>query len=382
MKTIYLPFIKTLKNNLKHSPQFIQIIIGARQTGKTTTILHFLKNEYPKNKYIYLSAEKNFTHNFAWILENWQNARSSKSILVIDEIQKIDNWAEHIKTLWDEEKTKSNPISCILLGSSSLNIQKGISESLAGRFQLISAYHWSYSESKESYNIDFEKYLKYGGYPGSYPLIKDENNWLNYMKKSIIEPVIEKDILTYHTVKSPALFKQCFEMLISYPAQEISYTKLLGQIQDKGNIDLIKYYLKLFEGAYLITSIEKYSKKVLKTKSSSPKIMPLCPSFYFLNIQDNYTADQKGRVFELIVGLILLKIEGSLYYWRERNQEVDFVFRKGNKLFAIEVKSNRKNKVSGLHHFIKNFKEAKAIIISFDNFFDFEKDPLNFLLNI
>ena len=376
MKTIELPFIK----KLSEFPQFIQVVLGARQVGKTTTILNYLERE-KKGKFHYISTETVFIADSSFILEQWQKARLENKLLVIDEIQKIDNWAEIIKKLWDEEKRRSSPIKCILLGSSSLKIQKGLTESLAGRFLLTPVFHWNYTESQEASNLSFDNFLKHGGYPGSYPLIKDKKEWLNYIKNSIIEAVIEKDILSIHTVKSPALFKQTFQLLISYPAKEISFTKLLGKIQDKGNTDLIKHYLSLFEGSYLIKVLEKYSEKPIKRKTSSPKILPLCPAFYYFTINDEFTNEEKGRVFELIVGAQLSKLEGELYYWRERNNEVDFVLKQGRTLYAIEVKSGKIKSLKGLEAFLNKFTNAKAVVITLDNYKEFDKNPQNFLNN-
>lgn len=382
MKIINLPFISRLKKNLKATPQFIQVVLGPRQVGKTTTILHYLNQELKEKDYLYVSAEKHLTPDSDWILQHWQLARADKKLLVIDEIQKIDNWAEIVKKLWDEEKRRPNPIKCILLGSSSLKIQKGLTESLAGRYQLVPAHHWNFNESHESYKIKFDEFVKFGGYPGSYPLISQQPEWVNYVKHSIVEAVIDRDILSVHTVKSPALFKQAFELLISYPAQEISFTKLLGQLQDKGNTDLIKYYLTLYEGAYLIKALEKYSTKPLKRKSSSPKILPLCPAFYFLTIQGELSLEEKGRAFELIVGSQLCRLEGELFYWREKGNEVDFVFKQGKKLYAIEVKSGRKKTNSGMNAFLAKFPNATPIIITPENYQRFESDSVSLLESI
>ncbi|MGK5087240.1 AAA family ATPase, partial [Bdellovibrionota bacterium FG-2] len=231
-KLINLSFIQQLERNIKLNTGLLQVIIGPRQVGKTTTILEYLEHQHA-SRFHYVSADAVFHASHDWLAEQWQIAFQQKKLLVVDEIQKCENWSETIKTLWDQFKREKKTLTCILLGSSSLQIQKGLTESLTGRFQLIKVFHWNASESKRGYGLTFEDYLRYGGYPGSYPLIKT-NDWTGFVKQSIISTVIEKDILQYQNVKSPALFKQAFEILISYPAQEISYTKLLGQIQDKG----------------------------------------------------------------------------------------------------------------------------------------------------
>lgn len=198
------------------------------------------------------------------------------------------------------------------------------------------------------------------------------------MKNSIVSTVVEKDILQFSKVRNPALFRQAFEMLISYPAQEISYTKLLGQLQDRGNVELIKHYISLYEGAYLIKTLEKYSAKAIKVKSSSPKIIPLAPALVFLPIRSDFSPEERGRAFEALVGAQLLRTGEELFYWREGNSEVDFVLKKGRALWAIEVKSGRKRNASGLDNFTRIYSNARAVVITVDNYSSFERDPMAF----
>jgi uncharacterized protein len=375
---VKLSFINELEVNLRSSNGLLQVVLGPRQVGKTTTVLHFLEQNF-KSSYHYVSADKVFQNSSLWIRQEWARAFEQRALLVIDEIQKVENWAETMKSLWDEAKRKKQQVQCILLGSSSLEIQKGLTESLTGRFQLIKVHHWNFRESLEGYGLSFEEFLKFGGYPGAYELIKNNQDWISFVKTSIVETVIDKDILLNHTVKSPALFKQAFEMLSSYPAQEISFTKLLGQLQNKGNTDLIKHYLRLYEGAFLIKALDKFSSNKLKVKASSPKILPLAPAFYYLNIQDEYRGEERGRVFEALVGAQLVRTGHELYYWREKNDEVDFVLKRGRNLWAIEVKSGRRKNNHGLEKFKSHFPPATLVIIDQENYQVFEKDPLAFL---
>lgn len=374
---VYLDYIDKLRKRLDTESPFIQVLLGPRQVGKTTSVLRMIEEHYSSSAF-YVSSDDHFNPDAEWLAEQWLTAASEKRILFVDEIQKVFNWPETIKRLYDNAKRQGSLVPCVLLGSSSLQIQKGLTESLTGRFQLTRAYHWNFQESAAGYGLSFDEYQKYGGYPGSYPLISS-NDWADYVKTSIIETVVEKDILQFQNVKNPALFRQAFDILISYPAQEISYTKLLGQLQDRGNIVIVKHYLKLYEGAFLITHLEKFSNKKHLQRSSSPKILPLAPCFPYLQIRADYTPEEKGRVFEAIVGDQLIRTGENLYYWRDGNLEVDFILRAGREMWAIEAKSGVKEKRSGLLEFQKRNPMARLAIINQNNYADFEKDPLSFL---
>lgn len=364
-----LEFLKELKDNLNQKNPLIQVVMGPRQVGKTTSIQMYLSKLKP-TKYHYVSADGDIFKASSWVFEQWTLAKQQhpQGLLVIDEIQKIENWSEIIKKLWDEQKQDAQKLQVILLSSSSLQIQKGLSESLAGRYQAHYVYHWSFFESHKAYNLNFQDYLIYGGYPASYPFIKNKIQWLNYVKHSIVEPVIGKDILSSHKVKSPALFKQCFDLICSYPAQEISYTKLLGQLQKKGNIEIVKYYMELFEKAFLIKQLFKYSAKETLVRSSSPKILPLCPALFSITQDAVLDTQEQGRVLELIVGMALNRLPGKLFYWREKNDEVDYIYKFGKKVHAIEVKSQPQKQSKGLMKFKDKFPHAQTYIVTSKNY--------------
>uniref|UniRef100_A0A831UFV7 ATP-binding protein n=1 Tax=Geobacter metallireducens TaxID=28232 RepID=A0A831UFV7_GEOME len=378
MITYERPFVAQLENRLLDETPLIQVLVGPRQVGKTTGMRQLLAR-YPGNSH-YANADDLLVTDRTWLLEQWQKARllGDGTLLVIDEIQKIPNWSETLKSLWDK-----NPraLRVVVLGSSSLQIQTGLTESLAGRFEMTRIYHWNYTELKSAFGYDLERFLLYGGYPGSVAYEEEYDRWYAYLKDSIVEAVIGKDILLNRKVGSPGLFRQAFEILCRYPAQEISYTKLLGQLQDKGNTDLIKYYIELYAGAFLVHPLEKYSAKGWLTRSSSPKILISCPALYTMTEGPRVLDDpeRRGRVFELAVGAQLLQLPGELYYWREKNAEVDFVYRYQGKLYAIEVKSGRRKSAKGLDAFMKHFADACPVIITTDNFTLFSEDPRKFL---
>lgn len=363
-----------LDTRLSEKDPLIQVILGPRQVGKTSFIQKYISKS---KKYAFHSGDG--IHDPIWIQEKWNEATDKNQILIIDEVQKIPQWSEYIKLCWDKQKLKKNRIQCILLGSSSLSLEKGLSESLTGRFEVIRAFHWSYNESIRLKKMSIDEYLHYGGYPGSYKFINSQDRWQDFIRTSIIETVISKDILLQARVKSPALFRQCFYVLANLPAQAMSLNKILGQLQDKGNIDLVKYYIDLFEGAFLLKAVQKFSHNEIKKKQSSPKIIFYAPALNTFHRQDNLSPEYMGRVFESYVGALLLRYNQNLYYWSDGDYEVDFVMTLKNKIIAIEVKSGRNKKSNSLVKFKEKYPEANVVFITKENYLSFEKDPIAFI---
>ena len=372
------PFVATLAQRFAADHPLIQVLAGPRQVGKTTGVRQLMAQGAWRHHYA--NADDVLVSDRNWLLEHWQQALllGDGALLVIDEIQKVANWPETIKALWD---AKPGRLRLLLLGSSALQIQAGVTESLAGRFELLRVHHWTFAELQAAFDYDLPRYLAFGGYPGAVTLEHDPDRWYAYMKDAIVEAVIGKDILQSHKVANPALFRQAFQILCAYPAQEISYTKLLGQLQDKGNTDLIKHYIDLYGGAFLLHALQKYSPKAWLARSSSPKMLPACPALFSMaagvNVLQN--AEQRGRAFELAVGAELVQQPGQLFYWRERNDEVDFVYQYRDALYAIEVKSGRKKSAKGLEVFCAQSPQALRVIITPDNFAQFSSNPRGFL---
>lgn len=372
------PFVSQLARRLQDPPHFIQVVVGPRQVGKTTGVRQLLASSgWPAH---YANADDVLVSDRSWLLQQWQQALllGDGALLVVDEIQKIPNWPETVKALWDAQPGR---LRVLLLGSSALQLQSGATESLAGRFELLRVHHWRFAELQAAFGYDLDRYLAYGGYPGAVVLEHDPDRWYAYMKDAIVEAVIGKDILQSRRVTNPALFRRAFEILCAYPAQEISYTKLLGQLQDKGNTDLVKHYIALYGGAFLLHALRKYLPKAHLSRSSSPKMLPACPALYSMaaGVTVSGNAEQRGRAFELAVGCELVQQPGQVYYWRERNDEVDFVYQYRDRLYAIEVKSGRKKSAKGLEAFCAQVPRALPIIITPENFARFSQDPGMFL---
>ena len=366
--------VSQLAERLKEPKKFIQIVVGPRQTGKTTAVVQALELLSVQRHFV--SADDPNLVSIEWLRNEWEQARAltktGDAILIIDEIQKISKWSSIVKLLWDEDSRLCVPLKVVLTGSSSLLLQKGLTESLMGRFEILYSPHWNYAECKEAFGYRLDDFLFFGGYPGAASLIKDENRWARYMGTSIIEPTISQDILMMEEVRKPALLRALFVLGSGYSAQELSYTKLLGQLQDAGNTVTLAHYLELLTRANMLTGLQNYSGNQLRARKSSPRFMVYDTSLMTYADGSNRrrlleNPVERGRLVESAVGAYLLargKEEGfEVNWWRDRNNEVDFVLKNGSSLTAIEVKSGRVKNTGGSLQFKKLYPEALSLII-------------------
>jgi predicted AAA+ superfamily ATPase len=370
-------YLQEVISRISEERKFIQVIVGPRQVGKTTMVGQLLsKIDIP---YLSESADAIIVSNSTWLSQVWESARvrmklsgSTSFLLVVDEVQKVENWSEVVKQQWDRDTASGLNIKVILLGSSRLLIQKGLTESLAGRFETVHLGHWSYAEMERAFGWSVQQYIYFGGYPGSATLIRDEQRWKNYIKESLIETSISKDILMLTRVDKPALLKRLFELGSLYSGQILSFTKILGELQDAGNTTTLSHYLKLLYDSGLLGGIEKFAGNVVRRKGSIPKFQVFNNALFSAQTGDsfdNLIIDPKkwGRLVESAIGSHLINNSISerykLYYWRERNEEVDFILKKNNNMVAIEVKSGRRGESKGITAFSNLFHPKKALIV-------------------
>lgn len=366
--------VSRIADRIKEPRKFIQIVTGPRQTGKTTAIRQAVaKLNMP---YRVASADRLASQSAEWIEAEWVQARNlawestSGALLIIDEVQNIDQWSSVVKALWDEDSWSNADLKVILSGSSSLLIRKGLSESLMGRYELLHSTHWSYSEMRSAFDYSFEDFLLYGGYPGAAALKGNEARWLHYVNDAIIEATLSKDVLQMEDVRKPALLRSLFYLGAQYSAQELSYRKILGQLNDKGNTTTAAHYLSLLSHAGLLCGLQKYDPKDLSVRKSSPRFLvydtslmsATAPSFKTLSEEP-----QRGHLIESAVGAYLLAQAElkhfDLLWWRDGADEVDFVVKHKAGVTAIEVKSGRIKNTHGLEVFHKRFPQSKLLVI-------------------
>ena len=370
-----------LAGRLGEPRRFLQVVAGPRQVGKTTVVEQVLAAfDRPS---VFASADEPALRDTAWLAAQWERARRTAkdagrrgAVLALDEVQKVTGWSDVVKRLWDEDSRARVPVRVVLLGSAPLLVQRGLAESLAGRFEILHLPHWSFAEMRDAFGFSLEQYIYFGGYPGAAPLTDDPLRWRRYLLDALVETTISRDVLLLTRVDKPALLRRLFELGCRHSGQVLSYTKMLGQLHDAGNTTTLAHYLELLAGAGMLTGLPKFAGAAVRSRASSPKLQVFNTAL--LSAQSGLTpaearADPEfwGRLTESAVGAHLANAAAcglcELFYWREGNREVDFVLRAGRRLVGIEVKSGRAPVAhSGLAAFGAAFKPKRTLLVGGD----------------
>ena len=379
--TYYRPQVRELAGRLREPRRFIQVVAGSRQVGKTTLAGQAARLAGLPIRYA--SADEPTLRGVQWIEQQWEAARSfadeadaDGALLVLDEVQKVTGWSETVKRLWDLDTRTGRRLKAVLLGSAPLLVERGLSESLAGRFEMLRLPHWSFVEMRAAFGWSLDQYLFYGAYPGAAPLVRQPDRWARYVRDSLIEPIISRDVLLLSRVDKPALLRRVLELGCAYSGQILSYNKMLGQLQDAGNATTLAHYLDLLSGAGLVTGLQKYAGGAARQRASSPKLQVFNTAL--ITARTGTTLKQAredrtfwGRLVESAIGAHLANAAATgdctVHYWRERNREVDFVVRAGDRLVAIEVKSGREAETrAGMAAFSEAFRPTRKLLVGGD----------------
>ena len=366
-----------LMGRLDEPRSLIQVISGSRQVGKSTMVKQMLQET--TLPCMMESADSVEEERTEWIGEVWDAARArmrlgnhDEFLLVIDEVHKINNWSEEVKKQWDADTFNDVNIKVVILGSSRLLLKDGLTESLAGRYELIRMPHWSYNEMRDAFGMDINQYIYFGGYPGGAKLIGNEPRWRRYIRDSIIAPAIERDILMTKTIYKPELMRRLFELGCTYSGEELSLTKMLGQLQDVGNVTTLANYLTTLDESQLLCGLRKYANDNARKYNSVPKLFvyntSLLSALSGISFEKLYATPREwGRWVESAVGAHILNYadeqDYKVYYWRERNDEVDFVIESSRRCVAIEVKSGRRTRNTGLSVFSKRYNPKLSLVV-------------------
>jgi predicted AAA+ superfamily ATPase len=400
MENYRRPTSLQLEQRLQEPVRRLIVVAGPRQVGKTTAVRQVLgartpdscrfhavdapeEPQGPTDYSLGISAPLGYPEihagqaprDKAWLINRWQEGREAARkwrqqqveqaiatqrhasspdklvpyVLVFDEIQHIADWSSVVKGLWDQDRAQAIPMHVVVLGSAPLLMQRGLGESLMGRFELVAMSHWSYSEMRDCFDFTLDQYIYFGGYPGpaTWVMQGQETRWREEVLHSLIEPNLVKDILALARIEKPAVLRQLFELGCGHSGQVVALTKLLVQLQDAGNTTTLTHYLKLLGAAGLMVGLEKFAATAMRQRAAPPKLNALNTAFvavYSGRTFEQARADHAfwGHLVESSIGAHLINTAADgvkLSYWRESPFEVDFVVQHGESICALEVKS-------------------------------------------
>jgi len=373
------PFYQTVMKRIEGPRTFMQVLAGPRQVGKSTLAYQIKESlSFPSH---YASSDGSVFNNSQWIEEQWEIARNMAketssplgALLILDEIQKIPNWSDTVKKLWDEDALRKVNLKVMILGSATILLQTGLGESLAGRFEVIPIPHWSYAECREAFGYTLDQYIYFGGYPGAAALIEDEARWAHYITHSIIETNISRDIMLMTRIHKPPLLRSVFELGCHYTGHVISYQRMLGQLQDAGNVTTLAHYLELLSEAGLVRGLRKFTPDRLGQRASSPKLQVFNTAL--TTAQDHLSFKNSRKNKEVWQNLVTASVGAHLvnstfgkkidiFYWKEGNREVDFVIRKEESLLTVSIKDkNKETKAPGVAIFSEIYHPQQNLIV-------------------
>jgi len=358
------------------APGRVQILTGPRQVGKTTILLE-IEREWGEAA-IYLAMDSPEAALSGWWEIQWrratQLAASRKAVLLLDEAQYLPNWSRIVKSAIDQVYKEKLPLHIVVTGSTALELGSGFRESMAGRYERIVLRQWNAQDLAKAFSISREQavetVVRFGSFPGGMNVLPDAPRWKAYMRDSIIDPAIGRDILALESVRKPALLRQIFAVCVGHPSEILSLAKIAGAISDAGTLETIAHYLDLLDEAYLVSPVRKYSAREVRRRASPPKVLPLSNAFLAaasMGAPPLPSADpiNWGRWVENACMAYGVGCEQTVHYWREEPLEVDAVLSGSWGNWAVEIKTGEytSRDLIGLLEFCRRYPDHRPLVL-------------------
>ena len=381
MKYLYICFVMRYKRLLEEQLSSLLfkgkalIVIGARQTGKTT-MLHNISKKF--ESVLWLNADENSVrerltnpslHSLAYIIGNYK-------IVIIDEIQRVPNAGLLMKLMVDN----FNKVQFIATGSSALEISETIFEPMTGRHFLFYLYPFSLAEIyADKSPFEIEKELSFHLVYGNYPEICTKRDMAEVLLKNLAQQYLYKDVLVWKDIRKPELLDKLLRLLAFQMGSEVSVNELSNQLNVKS--ETIENYIDLLEKSFVVYRLKAYGTNSRKEVTKMSKIL-----FWDNGIRNAIIGDytdlqlrnDHGQLFENFIISERMKMNAWLrqsnrsYFWRNYNQrEVDYVEIADKQISAFEIKWNTKKNHKVTKAFTNLYPESRVEVITPENFIQF-----------
>ncbi|RMH98608.1 MAG: ATP-binding protein [Calditrichaeota bacterium] len=373
----------------------ITVLLGPRQSGKTTLLKHLHQQIPSQTLYVDLDIFEN-QRNFAGYQEALRFLRfhgyspEKRFVLFLDEFQGIAGIDRVLKNLYDHEPQ----LKIFATGSSSLAIVKRLRESLAGRKQIFHLYPLCFEEFirfkepalseklavadmrqlpptiREQLNHYVEEFCIFGGYPEVVlTSIRDEKIEI---LRSIFDLYVKKDLIGLLNIRNPDAAYNILRYLAINMGNPINYSDI--STSQSIDINTLRHYLNILNETYLIKTITPFFTNKTKEIVRAPKAYFIDPGVrnYFLKnfvpLADRVDAGALGENFVFAQLLKKSDFLTEIKYWRDKNKrEVDFVVEREQELRAYEVKYRHRisrNMIGGLLAFKRQYPQAHCYLVN------------------
>lgn len=367
------------------SEDIVTAITGLRRSGKTTLVKRVIKHllnegDHPSKHVMYFSfdiekveIDELLQTYFTEILRT-PPEDADQTFIFLDEVQKIDNWSDHVKAYYDSYED----IKFVITGSSSANIRKGGGESLVGRMSTKDLTTFTFREYLRYNDVNipekefgdfpmpvndseiktkFLEYLETGGFPGL--ITFDETTKIERLK-DIIDLTLFRDVIEIFEIQRPELLQGIFRSLSANSSSIVNYNKISKN--HDAQYKTVKKYIEELEQSFLIELSRRFENNIFKEYRKRPKIYSSDHSFCILE-----NADQGLTAETLAYNHI--KTLGETGYWRKNKNEVDIVLKRDDDIYGCEVKYKNKIRESdkkGLKNFNKEFPKSEDYMLTKD----------------
>ena len=345
---------------------------GLRRVGKTTIMLKIIKENidsgFAPDNIVYFSFDNFRDLDLSELIEVYfeeydKDVEISKYLFLFDEVQKVNNWEEQVKRLYDLHVN----FKIIISGSESLFIRKKSKESLAGRMFEFKVEPLTFKEflsfkglnlkptglyEKELLRI-FEEFMFSGGFPELVDM-KDKDFIKNYIREAVVEKILFRDIPLIYPIRDVSILESIFKIISGNPGQIIEINRLASEVGLSRRV--VSLYISYLENSFLIKKIFNFSRNQRKTAKKLKKYYPTIPALGFIYGNE----DVKPKIFE---NTIVLQ-SGANFFWRDAyKNEVDIVLDEG-KIIPIEVKYGEIKDIDGMFKFMDLFNVKEGFVIS------------------
>ena len=323
--------LEDIRIRLAESP--VVALLGARQVGKTT-LAEQVAAAWAGPSVVFDLEHAATREALGATPEKLLGER--EGLVIVDEVQRLPSLFATLRPLCDDKKRKA---VFLLLGSASPDLVQGVSETLAGRIQLVDVAGFSLAEVGA---VEQDRLWLRGGFPRAF-LAESTAAWERWME-NFARTFLERDIPGLGTRVSPAALWRLWRMLAHFHGQTWNASEL-ARSMDASPV-AVNHYRDLLAGTFMLRVLPPWFENLGKRLIKSPKIYVRDSGIlhHLLGVGDmlslqthpRYGASWEG--FALEQTLIAHGEREAYFYGTQRGAELDLLLLRRGRRWGFEFK--------------------------------------------